>query len=212
MKHTTLLIISFVLSTILFGQSHTTDVEYKKINHEAIVNDIPFPENIVAGAIKDKMEKIGYKGKNTKNFTVYSGVRMPELGNDSYDLYFMTDRKSRKEKETTVVTLLLSKGLENFITDSSDVTVINNAKTYLDNIKVMIAAYDLEQQIIDQEDFVKKTDKKLANLKGDGVDMEKKKKKLEQQIEDNKKNQLDQQGELERQRQILETLRGKRKQ
>lgn len=212
MKHTTLLIIGILFAGFISAQSHTAMVDYKKINYEAVVNEVPFPEKTVSNAINDKMEKMGYKGKSSKNFMVYSGVRMPELGNDLYDLYFMTDRKSRKEKETTVLTLLLSKGLESFINDSSDVTVINNAKTYLDNIKVMIAAYDLEQQIKDQEDVVKKTDKKLNTLRDDGADMEKKRKKMEQQIEDNKKNQSDQQAELERQRQILETLRSKRKQ
>ena len=71
--------------------------------------------------------------------------------------------------------------------------------------------YDLEQQIIAQEDAIKKADKKSANLIDDGVSLEKKRKNIEQDIADNKKNQANQLVEIEKQKQILEVLKGKRK-
>jgi hypothetical protein len=46
----------------------------------------------------------------------------------------------------------------------------------------------------------------------DGESLEKKRKNIEKDIEDNKKNQANQKSETEKQRQILDTLRGKRKQ
>ncbi len=205
----TLLLSSFC--ALLFAQSYTAPVEYQKVNRQAVLTEVPFPEKTARNAIDDKMEKSGYKGKDSKGFTVYKGVRLNELGTDAYDLYFMVDRKSRKEKENAVITLLISKGFDNFVSDSADAPVIKNAKKYLDSIKDMIAVYDLELQIADQGDAVKKADKKLNTLREDGVDMEKKRKKLEQQIEDNKKDQTAQQAELEKQRQILQTLVGKRK-
>jgi hypothetical protein len=208
-------ILSFIFSVVLFitttAQSRNSTIEYQKINRQAVVNEIPFPEKTIRDAIDDKMQQLGYKGKDSKGFTVYKGVRNADLGNDSYDLYFMADRKSRKEKENSTLTLMISKGFDNFASDSSDERLMKNAKGYLDSIVNMIAAYDLEQQIIAQEDAVKKADKKYSNLIDDGQSLEKKRKNIEQDIEDNKKNQASQQSEIEKQKQILETLRGKRK-
>lgn len=211
MKHLFAFIASLIFCTVAGAQSRTATVEYLKINHQAVVNEIPFPEKTIRDAIDNKMEQMGYKGKDSKGFTVYKGVRLAALGNDSYDLYFMADRKSRKDKDNSTLTLMMSKGFDSFIADSTDAAVINNAKGYMDTIKNMIAAYDLEQQIISQEDAIKKADKKYNNLIDDGVSLEKKRKGIEKDIEDNKKDQTNQQAEIEKQKQILETLRGKRK-
>lgn len=212
MKHLFTLICALALYITATAQSRTATVEYQKVNRQAVVAEIPFPEKTIRDAIDNKMEQMGYKGKDSKGFTVYKGVRMPELGNDSYDLYFMADRKSRKEKENSTLTLMISKGFDSFVSDSTDARVMTNAKNYLDSIRNMIAAYDLEQQIIAQEDAVKKADKKYNNLVDDGASLEKKRKNIEKDIEDNKKDQANQKAEIEKQKQILETLRGKRKQ
>jgi hypothetical protein len=212
MKYIITLICTLALYSVSTAQSRTTTVEYIKVNRQAVVNDIPFPEKTIMNAIDNKMEQMGYKGKDSKGFTVYKGVKMPELGNDSYDLYFMADKKSRKDKENCTLTLMITKGFDSFVSDSSDVKVINNAKSYLDTIKNMIAAYDLEQQIMAQEDVIKKANKKFDNYVDDGQSLEKKRKNIEKEIEDNKKNQANQQAEIEKQKQILETLRGKRTQ
>jgi hypothetical protein len=212
MKHFISLIALIVTVTFVQAQATTATVAYQKINRQAVVNEMPFPEKTVRNAVDNKMQQMGYKGKDVKGYTVYQGVRLTELGPDSYDLYFMADRKSRKEKENTVLTMLVSRGYDNFVSDSADATLINNAKTYLNNIRETIAAYDLEQQIIAQEDAVKKADKKYNGLVDDGQSLEKKKKNIEKDIEDNKKDQENQKSEIEKQKQILETLRGKRKQ
>jgi hypothetical protein len=212
MKHVWSFIAFALMVTVAGAQSTTATVDYLKVSRQAVVNDIPFPEKTIRDAIDNKMEQLGYKGKESKGFMVYKGVRLAELGNDSYDLYFMADRVSRKNKENSTLTLMISKGFDNFVADSTDAGLINNAKKYLDSIKLMIAAYDLELQITAQEDAVKKSDKKYNGLVEDGEDLEKKRKSIEKDIEDNKKNQANQKADIEKQRQILETLRGKRKQ
>jgi hypothetical protein len=142
---------------------------------------------------------------------MYSGVKLAELGPDAYDLYFMVDRKSRKEKEIAVVTMLVSKGLDAFVTESTDATVMSNAKTFVNNLMPNVVAYDLELQIVDQEDVVKKNEKKGINLVDDAAGLQKDKIKLEKKIDDNIKDQASQKAEIEKQKLILETLRGKRK-
>ena len=125
MKYILTLMFAVVFYTVAVAQSRTETVTYQKINRQAVVNDIPFPEKTVRDAI----------GKDTKGFTVYKGVRLPALGNDLYDLYFSADRKSRKEKEYATLTMMITKGIDNFVADSTDAAVVSNAKAYLDSIK-----------------------------------------------------------------------------
>lgn len=194
------------------AQSEVTKITYQKVERLAVENEIPFPEKTIMKAVDEKMEQMGYKGKDSKGFTIYKSVKLSELGSGEYDLYFMAERKSRRNRDNSTLTLMISKGFDNFVTLKTDAAVIENAKKYLEKIIGMIAAYDLEQQIIDQQEAVDKSDKKYNNLVDDGQSLEKKRKSIEKDIEDNKNDQEKQLADIEKQKQILETLKASRKQ
>jgi hypothetical protein len=82
----------------------------------------------------------------------------------------------------------------------------------MNGLTARVAAYDLEQQIIDQEDAVKKATKSWSSLTESGDDLLKKKSKLENDIAENIKKQASQKTEMEKQQQILQTLKEKRRQ
>ena len=205
------LIAFFAFSSFGNAQSRYVFIDFKDAQKPGVQNDYLYPESIVAKAISDKMEKLGYKGKETKGYKLYKSVSLPELGTASYDIYFKIDRKSRKEKDATSVTMLISAGNENFITEAENLQTINNAKSFLDNLIPGIAAFDLEQQIKDQEEALKKAERKYKNLQDDQDDLQKRRRKIEEQLSDNAKDQKNQQDEIEKQRQIFETLKLKRK-
>ncbi len=194
-----------------FSQARITTTEYQKTPQPSIEVEMPFSEKTVTKAIDDKLQKLGYKGKESKGFMTYKGVKMAELGPDTYDLYFKTERKSRKEKDITVVTMLVSTGYDKFVSDGNS-SVLGNAKNFLDSQFVMVEAFELEQQVTDQDNEVKKADKKMASLTEEAEELQKKKKKLEKDIEENLKAQENQKNEMGKQNQILNTLKGKRKQ
>lgn len=212
MKQVFILLTACCLCVFSVAQTRTTTTEYQKVSRSALVNEVPFPAKTVEDAIEDALSKKGYKGAGSKGFTVYKGVRLAEMGNDPYDLYFMVDKKSKKDKDNSIITMMVSKGFDEFVTESSEGNPLAKAKVYMDSLRNTLASYDLEQQINVQEDEVKKADKKNENLQEDEKDLLKKKKKLEDDIDDNKKAQEKQGKELEKQKQILETLKGKRKQ
>jgi septal ring factor EnvC (AmiA/AmiB activator) len=81
----------------------------------------------------------------------------------------------------------------------------------LDDLVPEVEAFNLELQIKDQDETVAKAEKKLKGLQDDQESMEKKIKKLEDDLKNNAKDQQDQQKEIEKQRQILEGMKGKRK-
>lgn len=211
MKQLLTVFIATFIYAAAFAQPQITMVEYQKVNRQAVVADMPFSEKSVTKALDDKLGRMGYNGKDSKGFTVYKGVHLKELGEGTYDLYFMIDKKSRKDKDNSTITLLISSGYDKFLTQTEEATLFNNAKDYLESLKDVVAAYDLEQEIKEQESNVKASENKAADLLDEANSLEKKKKKIEEQIQDNIKAQDNQKTEIEKQKQILETLKGKRK-
>lgn len=185
--------------------------EYNKREVPAVIGEIPFEEDITKDGLFKHFEKLGYKSKKVKDFVVYNSVSLPQLGTEPLDIYFTVDRKSRQEKGTSVVTMLISTGFENFVNDTLNPDLIAAARIYLTNLREVIAEYDLELQIENQEEVLKKAEKKYINLQEDGVDLQKKKKKIEEEIAKNNVDQAQQKVEKERQKQILDNLKNKRK-
>ena len=119
MKKIYLLVIAFVVTASVLAQARNTTAQYQGSKQPAIEFDVPFPEKTVNKSIDNYFENKGYKGKDASGYLTYKGVRLPELGPDYYDLYFKTDKKSRKEKDATTVTMLISAGYSKFIGDTT---------------------------------------------------------------------------------------------
>lgn len=212
MRKISILAIAFaLLFTSASAQSVVSKVEYNKVLQSAVTCEYPFTPDVVEGAITAKFKSSGYSSKSTKGYDLYRMAKLPELGNESYDLYIKVERKSKREKDKAVVTLLLSTGFEKFVNDTTGTAILAKAQEYLNGLFPVIAAYDLELQIADQEELVKKADKKYSSAVDEGESLEKKKKKLEDDIADNIKDQAAKKQEAEAQRQVLQTLKAKRK-
>ena len=126
------------------------------------------------------------------------------------DYIIKVERKSRRDKDESVVYLVMKSSESNLIS-LADSDIKDKAKSFLNNLSPVIEAFSLEQEIIAQEEAVKKAEKKYNSLHDDLQDLEKRKKKLEDSIEDNKKDQDKQRNEIEKQKDVLEKMKGKRK-
>jgi hypothetical protein len=208
MRKIILLAAMLIISRISFAQSYEGTVDYQKTKQATAVIELPYPPGVVEDAIKDKMKRMGYSGKESKGFIVFKGVR--DSTGKEMDYLVRVERKSRKEKDESVV-YLFGQGANIDMTKSGDGTDMDFLKTTLNKMQPDIEAYNLEVQIGDQEETVKKAEKKYDNLQDDQKSLEKKLKKLQDDIADNKKDQENQQKEIENQKKILETLKAKRK-
>ena len=194
------------------SQARSVTAEYQKMKQSAVEIEVPFPEKTVEKSFIDHFERLGYKGKETKGYYTFKEVRLPNIGPGIYDMYFKTERKSKREKDHTILTILLANGNEKFLNESENSTEINNAKQFLNEQQNNVASYDLELQIAEQDNIVIKDDKRLANLSQDSLDLVKKKEKIDFDMQENTKKKAAQRAELEKQQLIFETLKGKRKQ
>lgn len=211
MKTRLLLIPVFILLFLTgYSQAIYTQADYNKMKKPALLAELPFSDNTVKDAIVDHLKTKGYKQDKNKDFVVFKGVSLAELGPGQYDLYFKIDEKSRKERDKAIVTLLISKGYENFVGADTEPDLINNGKNFLDSLVNTTAAYDLELQIKSQEESVKKAERRMQELVNYKSDLERKIAKLQEELAQNIKNQTEQTSEIEKQKQILQTLISKR--
>jgi hypothetical protein len=210
------LILSFFLlaARVLHAQPQATEgtTDFQKTTQPAAIIELPYAENVVEKAIEDYMTRKGSKGSDSKGFKTFRGYKLRDSQDYTSDLYFKIDRKSRKEKDLTVVSLVVGRNGEDVKTRSApDNSSIDGAKDLLNDMVASIDAYSLELQIKEQDDAVKKAQKKYDGLVSDQKDYEKKIKNLEDKLDQNKKDQDRQQDEIKKQKDILDALTGKRK-
>jgi hypothetical protein len=210
MKKILTTLLSVLCSIIVLAQSYEGTIEYQKKDQKAMVIEFPYSPSVVEDAIVMKMEKMGYKKKESKGFLVYKNAVISEISSESADYMIKVERKSRKEKDESVVYIVMNRADENLIA-RSDALINSNVKTFLNGMAPEVEAYNLEVEIKKQQDVVTKAEKKLKNLVDDKETMEKKIKKLQDDLKDNAKDQEAQAKEIEAQKLALDAMMGKRK-
>lgn len=214
MKQLFLFLTGFVTSLIVYAQPTASEgsTDFQRTTQPAAIIELPYSEKVVEKAIKEYMSKKGVKGDDNKGYKIFRGYKIKNAHEYSSDLYFKIERKSRREKESTVVFLVAGKNGEDLKKRVvSDNASIDGCKELLEDMIPDIVAYDLEVQIQDQDEVIKKAEKKYNGLIDDQKDYEKRIKALEDKLEQNKKDQEKQQEEVKKQKELLELLRGKRK-
>ena len=190
-----LLTVMLTLRLAVTAQAYTGKVEYQKTQQPAAFIELPYSQDVVEDGIKDYMAKKGYKGSSAKGFNVFRGTRLDTADANPSDLYFKIDRKSRKEKDITVITLVTTKANQDIMTRSrSDSAGINTEgpKNFLNNLVPYLDAHNTDVQVAGQQEVLKKAQKKLNSLKDDQVSLEKKMRKLQSEQEQNKNDLLKQ--------------------
>jgi hypothetical protein len=212
MKQLTTTLIAIFFTVTAMSQAIEGSTDYNKTKQPAVICEYAYPPDLVETVLTDDLKQKGFgKGKSTKGFDVYQAINFTEISLEKIDLYVKVERKSRKEKDITIVTMLVSKGYDNFISGAADASVMQNTMAYVNGLKPKLEKNSLELQIAAQEEILKKEEKKYNNLTEEAADLEKKRKKIEENIADNKKDQEKQKTEVDKQRQILESIKAQRK-
>lgn len=217
MKTITLFILITVFSLPVYSQAYEGTIEYDKKKQAAFVIEYAFPPEAVEDALINKMEELGYKGKEErglfnkdKGFRVHKAAHIVDIHNDRFDYVFKVESKSRKNKDESVIYMIILKDGEN-AKPTFDAADIRRAKAFLTNLQPMVESADLEIKIRTQEATVVKSEKKLKDLREDQESMEKKVKELQEDLKTNARNQEEQKKLIESQKLALDDLKGKRR-
>lgn len=187
-------------------------VDYQKKEQAALIMELPYPPGVVEDAIKDYLNKRGSKANSSKGYQLFKSTKLDSITGEDSDLYFKVERKSRKEKDASVVYLFVTKANENPATrDVSQTGDLTGARNFLRTMVPSVEAYNLETEIGGQEGEVKKAEKKYDRLVDDGNDMQKRLKRLQDDIEQNRREQDKQRQEIDKQKGMLDNMRAKRR-
>jgi chromosome segregation ATPase len=211
-----LFLIVFMLVTGFCVQSQPIatqgTVEYQKGPKPAAIIEVAYAPSIVEDAIKEYMAKKGFKQETSKGFQVYKGARLSATAAELSDLYFKVDRKSRQDKNISVVYMIVGRPNENVaLKAADDNNNLEDGKTFLTELVPSVEAHNLEVSISDQEETIKKAEKKLRSLQDDQKDYEKKLRNLEDKLAENKRDQETQNAEVSTQRSVRDAMIGRRK-
>ena len=192
-------------ASAIFGQAQEGAVSYQKRQQSAAVIELPYAPDVVIAALNDYLSRKGRsKSTDLKGFTTFRNTQPLASDSANADLYFKIERKSRQDREISVVSLLLTTPQEGPATANSMHHLnMEEAKTYLNDLGPAVEAYNLELQIKEQNNDVISAEAKYKNLVSDGASLQKKKEELEKKIENNRLEQQTQRNEVEAQKQKL---------
>ncbi len=211
MKKITVLLFAVLMSAGIAQAQIFGEMEWQKKTISAVLTEIPQTASVTEDAIRQKLTQLGYNAKESKGVFVYKGIRIPEISNETYDVLLKVERKSRREKDESVVYFAVSRGYENYIKADDESVLVTKIKQYCLNFLPWAEAQALEVEIKDQEDKVKAVENKLKDYNDETESLQKKLKKVQDDIEENKKNIEKQKTEVENQKKALDILRAKRK-
>src|SRR4051812_30546345 len=99
-------LLTLLFSASLSAQSYRTTYTFQKSNYPAAAVQVPYDEDVVTDAVKDYMTGKGYKDAHYKDFMIFRSVPL-ENGSAVYsDAYFNISRKSRSEKDISIIILI----------------------------------------------------------------------------------------------------------
>ncbi len=176
----------------------------------AAVIEFPYAQDIVEDAIAEKMATKGHKPTKAKDYKLYRSV---SVGGERkpYDVYVKTERKSRREKESSIVYVVLVQPNEPGSHEATGSAAVIAGKEFLNDYSEHVVAYNFQLEIIEQENVVKKLEKKQTSLLSDSTDLVVKTKLLDEKKLENSNDLLKQREEIEKQRLILEAIKARKK-
>lgn len=204
-----LFLLQIAFSIYVSAQVSEGEIEFNKVKRTVKTMEVEQGPEIVESAVKARMLKHGYKPTESKGWLIFKSVNNPEFSDEIFDLHVKVERKSRKEKESSIVYFFGSKPNDN-ATPAAMASGMLVAEGFHGQISSQANAEKLERDIKAQEETVKKYEKKYDDFVKDQSSLEKKIKNLQEELEKNKKKQKSQILDVENQRKVLEELKTRR--
>jgi hypothetical protein len=205
------LLLALLFAFPSFSQSKTGSVDYQKGDKLAATVDLPYTADVVQGAIKDFLSKKCTKSDRSKGFDIFRQAKLHEGDPELHDVHCRVEAKGKKDNESVVYVLIGRPGENMSVRTPDDHYKHEEAKKLLNQMLPNIEAFKLESEIKDQEENVKKEEKRLSTLVDDQKDLEKRIKSLQDKLEENKLDQKKMGDEAARQRSLLDNLKNRRK-
>lgn len=201
------------------AQATSSTITINKKMQPGLILELPNTTEVAEGTLLQKLKETGYspetsgamfwKKNKQDGFYVFNGVTLPALNNQKLDLYFKIERKGRKAKEQSTMSMLVSKGYDNYVSLESDSVTFLAASEFLNSFVARNLSFGLQKEIEAQEKVVANAEKKLANLEDDEKALQKKIEQLQADVQNKRSDRDLQIKEISNQKAILDALKAK---
>lgn len=205
------------ISFTTFGQAYETSTTFKKNSSPAIAIEVPYTTEIAEGTLITRLDQAGadiekkgalfWKSNKIDGFLTYKGTTLPDLNSNRLDLYF---KVVKRRSDNSLIYMLVSDGSEHFISAATNSMLFDSAKQFMNKMLAQTTTYKWEVDVKNQEEVYNKAQKKMKSLQDEEQDLLKRKKRLEDDIAKNQKEQSSQTQEVANQQQKLQDLRNKK--
>lgn len=222
MKQISVLIFAFLQlgAGFAISQSTVTGITYKKELRPALSLKLMFPTQVAEQTILAKLKETGYRPQtngnifNKKNkeegFYMFEGVQLPELANEKLDLYFKVDPVNADSSYQSTVSLLVSKGYDNFASREVDSATFGAAERFLNSFVQRTADFQVNTQLDDQKQMLGKVEDRWEKIRNKQSETRNKITQLEAEMKNMQQEEESLKQEAEQHRLQIKTLEGKR--
>lgn len=203
-----------------FSQSSFKTVDYKDALRPSLHLPLNYNPEIAEQTILAKLKETGYKPQkngnmfNKKNkqegFYKFTGVQLPELADQKLDLYFRVDPVDGEGTVKSTISLMVSKGYENFVSPELDSATYAASQKFLDGFVANTEIFQINKQMEKQKEALATSETKWNKLREKQEDARKKILQLESDIKNWQQEEEAQIKDVDMQRSLLKDLEMKR--
>lgn len=197
---------SLSANTLFAQNAREEQVAYNKVQSNAFVAEYNLPKEVIQQTLNNYFSGSSFgKKSSSKGYSIYKQSTWEEISMDKLDIYVTVSGKKNNSK----VTMLVSKGYDNFINSSNDATTSENVKRFLNNLKSQAAVVQQSNDIEAQKKLIEQAEKQQKSNESNYKKLVEKKKDVEQDIADAQKKLDLQTTDLQKLKDALNALENK---
>ncbi len=186
-------------------------LDHQKTKQPASILEFRYPERDLEAALERYIDKLGVQVKSSRGLNYAKQVRFRPDDTRYFDLYYKVEGSGRGAAANSILSVILAEpGEDILLRDPKNQEVAKAtanspaAQAFFNGLGAAVGIYDLEKRIAEQEDVLKKAEKRLS-------DLEKRKQKLEKELSENAEDLKKSASELEKAKAVLEQIKAERK-
>lgn len=184
--------------------AHEIKVDYNKRTIAGYEAQYAVDKKLIKQTLEDRLKKVGAgSGKRSKGYRKYTKVVFSELSSRQMDIYV----KVKGKRSRSTVTMLVSAGYDNFVSQASDPATASNTISFLNNLDEDAEKMKSALQRAGSEAAMKAAEKALKDAEREKKRLARKKARLDRKLAREQKNSQKAGAELEKEKMKLEEMK-----
>jgi len=178
-------------------------VDYQKTKQPARIFEFRYGEKDLGGAMEAIVRKLGGEARYYKGMYQCRQLRLSADEGRYYDLYYKVEGAGKGASQTSILSVVLAEPGEDILLRNPSSPEVARAtleskpaRAFFDSLGAGVGAYDLDRRIAEQEDVVKKAERRQS-------DLERKRQRLEAELAENRAELDRVKSDLEKARAVL---------